>query len=320
MPEEFFAAEETTLEDAAAAFFEGFTIGQLRRAIANGAITLNGARASALAPVLPGDLISFDMGEDEPKIEPIPVAVDVLFEDAHLLAVSKPAGISVVPERGADGWPFMGMLLYHKRACAMCTLSTRYRVVHRLDRDTTGAVVLAKSAAVERALSQSFAARDVRKRYLALVKGEPRETSGVIDAPIAAGVKRMEVRTGGKESVTEWRVLERFKGFTLIEAAPRTGRTHQIRVHLAYAGMPLAVDELYGGAPDLRLSQLKRVYKGAGEEKPLIARLTLHCAGLEFAHPVTGAPVTVEAPLPADLERTLKALSKWAHKGPRQGA
>jgi 23S rRNA pseudouridine1911/1915/1917 synthase len=319
MPEEFFSPEEGTLEDISVSSFEGYSIGQIRRAISSGAITVNGVRAAASDVVLPGDLVSFDTGEEEAAIEPLPFELPVLFEDDHLLAISKPAGVPVVPERDSRQWPFMGMLLYHKRSCAVCGPTVRYRVVHRLDRDTTGAVVLAKSAAVERALSRGFAGREVRKRYLAIVRGEPRESSGTIAAAIGpgGGKRLMAVRDGGKESVTEWRVAERFRGFALLEVFPRTGRTHQIRVHLSYVGMPLAVDEMYGGGEAIRLSEFKRIYKGSGEERPLIARLTLHCAGLEFPHPVTGERVTIEAPLPGDMERTLKALRRWAARHQR---
>jgi len=311
---EFRATEESTLEDAAVAAFEGFTISQIREAIASGSITLNGRRASRSAPVAPGDSISFESAEWEPKIEPVPVDLPVLFEDESLLAVDKPAGVSVVPERGAAQWEFMGMLLHHKKRCPLCAADTRYRIVHRLDRDTTGVVAIAKTADAERALTQRFADRVVAKRYLALVAPTPRDASGAIDAPLGpgSGSRVMAVREGGKPSVTDWRVLERFKGFALLEVSPHTGRTHQIRVHLAYAGTPLAVDPMYGGAESVLLSAIKKGYKRRGDEKPLIDRLTLHCASLEFPHPVTGAPLSIAAPLPGDFERVLKPLRKWA--------
>jgi 23S rRNA pseudouridine1911/1915/1917 synthase len=316
--DEFVAAGEGVLDEVAAGQWEFFTIGQIRRAIESGAIALNGQRAGRGASVKEGDVISLDRsaaGLEE--IAPVDAPLAVLFEDDALIAVDKPPGVAVVPERGSSEWVFMGVLLYHSRACLLCKGRARFRIVHRLDRDTSGAVVVAKTLDAARALTASFEGREVEKRYVALVAGEPSADGGVIDAPIGPlgrGKALMAVVRSGKPSVTEWRVLERFRGYALLDVRPRTGRTHQIRVHLAHAGLRLAVDAMYGGARELLLSSFKRGYKRAGEERPLIDRLTLHCAGLEFAHPVTGEATKVEAPLPEDFERALKALRKWARE------
>jgi len=318
MLEEFFADDEGTLEEAAVGAWPAFSIGQIRRAIASGAVTLNGLAAPRTARVVPGDFIAIDLATaDVPKIKEVKVPLGVLFEDQHLLAVDKPPGVSVVPERGSPDWRFMGMLLYHAANCRLWAREVRFRIVHRLDRDTSGAVLVAKSAEAGRALSGAFAGREVKKRYIALVAAEAPAESGEITVPIAPSRKRgrvMSVADSGRESLTGWRVLERFRGYTLLEVVPRTGRTHQIRVHLSYAGLPLAVDDMYGGARLLRLSDIKRGYKRSGEERPLIGRLSLHCAALEFPHPVTRRTITVEAALPEDFDRTLKALRKWARR------
>jgi len=316
--DEFVAAAEGELDEAAAGQWGFLTIGQVRRAIESGAIVLNGGRAARGASVREGDVISLDRGAAGlEEISPVDTPLSVLFEDGALIAVDKPSGVPVVPERGSSEWIFMGMLLSHSRACALCEGRARFRIVHRLDRDTSGAVVLAKTLEAARALTAGFEGREVGKRYVALVAGEPSADSGVIDAPIGQSGRRralMAVMRAGKPSVTEWRVLERFAGYAFLEVRPRTGRTHQIRVHLAHACMPLAVDAMYGGASELLLSSFKRGYKRAGEERPLIDRLTLHCAGLEFTHPATGESTKVEAPLPEDFARALAALRKWARR------
>jgi 23S rRNA pseudouridine1911/1915/1917 synthase len=315
LTEEFFADEVSTLDEVAAAEWGFLTIGQVRRHIEAGVITLNGACVGRSARVSPGDLIAMERDEEgEGEIAPVASALTVIYDDAALIAVDKPAGVPVVPERGSSEWRFMGMLLYHAEKCPSCA-GVRFRVVHRLDRDTSGVVVLAKTVEAGRALGELFAGRQVRKRYLAIVRGTGADDGGTIDAPIGPSGRRgalMAVGQSGKASVTEWRVVERFRGLTLVEVFPHTGRTHQIRVHMAYAGMPLAVDEMYGGGRALLLSQLKRGYKHRGEERPLIDRLTLHCAGLEFAHPVGGQILTLAAELPEDFSNATKALRKWA--------
>jgi len=315
MAEEFFAGEEARLDEAAAGEFGFLSIGSIRRAIESGAITLNGRRAGPGDSVVPGDLVTLQ-GEGLPEITPVARTLHVLYEDNSLIAVDKPAGVSVVPERGRRAWPFMGMLLYHAETCPLCG-GARFRVVHRLDRDTTGAVVVAKTLEAGRALSAAFAGREVEKRYSGIVAGEPAEDAGTIEVPIAASKRKntvMEVTRDGKPSVTKWEVLERFRGYALVEARPLTGRTHQIRVHLSWAGMPLAVDEAYGGAKALFLSAFKKGYKKRGEEKALISRLTLHCRALSFRHPVTRERVSVEAALPEDFDRALKSLRKHARE------
>jgi RluA family pseudouridine synthase len=316
MPEEFTVSEESTLEDALLWALPLFTIGQVRRAVASGAVTVSGCRAGLGAIVRPGDVLAVDLdAAGVPKIEPLDADLPVLCEDDSLIAIDKSPGLASVPERGADNWPLMGMLIHHASTCPLCRSASRFRIVHRLDRDTSGVLVLAKTVAAERALAAAFAGRDVDKRYLALVSGEPPADEGSVDAPLAPASRpkgAMAVRPGGKPSVTLWRVVERFRGFALLEARPLTGRTHQIRVHLAHVGMPLAVDPLYADTTALFLSSFKRRYRRSGEERALISRLTLHCASLSFPHPVTAHPVSIESPLPSDFSLALKSLRKWA--------
>jgi tRNA pseudouridine32 synthase/23S rRNA pseudouridine746 synthase len=223
--------------------------------------------------------------------------VVILFEDEHLVAVDKPPGRLVIPGRGVPERTLQEELAERLG---------RLWVVHRLDRGTSGVLVFARTAEAHRALNLAFDHREVEKRYLAIVRGEPPALAR-IDAAIAPARKgRMRPARPGdpkaKEAATEVRVLERFSAredlalpaLALVEALPETGRTHQIRVHLAFAGTPLAVDPDYGEKAPL----------AAGAEV-LLARTPLHAARLALGHPVTGERLLLEAPLPADMARTI---------------
>jgi RluA family pseudouridine synthase len=232
---------------------------------------------------------------------------DILFEDEHLLVVDKPAGMAVIPERFAPE----GESLIEQ-------LRRRYpelMVVHRLDRDTSGVLIFARDAESHRTLSMAFEDNAVEKSYVALTEGIPLWEEQTIDLPLRPNADRRNrtvVDPGrGKPSETHYRVTERLGSYTLIEARPRTGRTHQIRVHLAAAGAPCAVDPLYGSAEPVLLSNIKRGYKpGARGERPLLARLGLHAHQIRFAHPMTGESVEFTAELPKDLAATLNQLRK----------
>lgn len=189
-------------------------------------------------------------------------------------------------------------------------------VVHRLDRETSGVILFALTAAAHRELSQMFERRDVDKTYLALVRGELTQDDGAIEAAIRENPSRpgsVQTHPSGKPSLTTFSVVERFRGFTLVKARPRTGRLHQIRIHFSSIGHPLAVDAMYGGLTGLYLSSIKRGYrpKPGQDEKPLIDRVTLHAASISFKHPSTGAIINIEAPLPKDFRSVLQHLRKW---------
>jgi tRNA pseudouridine32 synthase/23S rRNA pseudouridine746 synthase len=229
-------------------------------------------------------------------------AIPVLHRDDHVLAVDKPAGRLVIPGRGTDERSLREELE---------AVHGPLWVVHRLDRGTSGVLLFARSAAAHRALNLAFDRGEPRKRYVALVRGEPPPETR-IDVPIAPARRgRMRpARPGdarGKRAVTVVRLVEQLPPaawaggpLALVEALPETGRTHQIRVHLAAARLPLAVDPDYGDAGPL-----------AGPDgAPLLARTPLHAARLEIAHPAHGTPLVVEAPWPADLARTVEALRR----------
>lgn len=275
----------------------------------------------------------------------------VLFESDRLLVVDKPAGVASEPERWEpEAASMAGALLAHcLDAAAGGPAAYRPRLLHRLDKDTSGCLAAAKDLDTERLLRAAFESGAVQKTYLALVEGEWPEAAEptVLDGPIGEEgelPRREKKRRGGggrghrmavfepghkaaKPARTTVTVRERFRGFTLVECAPHTGRTHQIRVHLAHAGFPLAVDPLYGRRDAFMLSEIKRGYrsKPGRPERPLIDRLTLHAAALELPDPSSSAAASAtaetdlttlprarfEAPLPDDFIRINKQLAKW---------
>ncbi|HAZ07981.1 MAG TPA: RluA family pseudouridine synthase, partial [Elusimicrobia bacterium] len=188
---------------------------------------------------------------------------------------------------------------------------------HRLDRDTSGVIIVARTAESHANINAQFEGREVGKQYLAVCRGSSEKERATIDLPLAPHRHvegRMVVdRKNGKECVTELRIAERFDGYVAVEARPRTGRTHQIRVHLAESGLPLIADPLYGDGAPFFLSQIKRSFRaGELDEKPLLSRTALHAQSITIRHPQTLSELTVEAPLPKDIRSVLQALRKYA--------
>jgi RluA family pseudouridine synthase len=221
-----------------------------------------------------------------------------------------------VPDRAGSEW------LLKALARQLGWPEEALKPVHRLDEGTSGVLVIARSRDDQRHLCRQFARRQVEKVYYALVVGQPAEDTGQIALPIGRkprtpGKMRIDTREGRK-ALTEWRVLQRYSGMSLLECRPRTGRTHQVRLHLNAAGFPLVVDPLYGGRGGLMLSSFKSDYRASKRhpEKPLISRLTLHAAAIELAHPATGAAMRFDAPLPKDFRAALNQLQKHAAVGP----
>ena len=247
--------------------------------------------------------------------------LDILAQTDDWVAVMKPAGLATIPGRGESD-SVLEQLGRQLDLPSGGTADPRVRVVHRLDKDTSGVLLFAKHTAAQRHLSHQFQNNTIGKEYLALVAGRPKEQEGEVDAPLArhpTSPQRMAVvRHGGRPAKTAWRVEEAFRNFTLLRVFPKTGKTHQIRVHLQSIGLPLAIDPLYnaprggGGTPGLLLSTFKRGYRpAAGEvERPLIERLTLHAEKLRFVD-VGGGDVRVEAPLPKDYRAALNMLRKY---------
>jgi 23S rRNA pseudouridine1911/1915/1917 synthase len=322
--------------------FPLLTKGFLRRQVREGKVLLDGQRTVPGHRLRWNQVILVDFEEDEeaptPPVAPA-IEIPVLYEDEHVIAVDKPADLAAEPERWARGNASLSgalLSLALERSDVDPTdplvptqgLEFRPRLLHRLDKDTTGVVLVAKTIEAERQLRAAFDAGTVHKSYLALAEGEYPLSDGeseIIDLPIGPDERksgRMRVdKEGGKPSQTRVSVEQRFSGYTLLRCEPLTGRTHQIRVHLREVGFPLVVDPVYGRHKTLSLSEFKRDYrpKRGHVESPLIARLTLHAQRIEFPR-VGGSgaetgraengTIVVESPIPRDFARVLKQMSK----------
>jgi 23S rRNA pseudouridine1911/1915/1917 synthase len=249
--------------------------------------------------------------------------IPILFEDEHLLALDKPAGLPTSPDRLDPERPNLMNLLHSAIAEAKPWARERkldYLMnAHRLDSDTSGVMLFAKDKPALIALANLFGSEKPVKKYTALVCGEPPENQFAVDAklaphPVKIGLMCVDAKNG-KKSKTQFEVLETFPrcGYALLKCEPLIGRTHQIRVHLRYAGFPIVGDGLYGGKP-LWLSRLKPNYrlKPGHEERPLFSRVALHAEELSLPHPATGATVTITAPWPKDLKVAVKYLRQFA--------
>lgn len=274
---------------------------------------VNGAPGRASLRVAGGDRIEIALPEPATStLEPEALPLTVVYEDADVLVIEKSAGLVVHPGAGVRTGTLVHALLHRDPAIAGVGGEGRPGIVHRLDRDTTGLLVVARTARAYRALIEQMRNRTVVRRYAALVWGDPRGDEGVIDAPIGRDPrqrKRMAVVSrGGRPARTHWRVAERFGPFARLDLRLETGRTHQIRVHLAHARMPVFGDPVYGGRGKKQLSADPRQRSLAGALLRDMPRQALHAMELTFPHPVHGNVLHFTAPLPDDFARALERL------------
>src|SRR5262245_489688 len=287
--------------DQALAALAGTSRSQARRWIDEGRVRVGGAPARASQRVAAGVLVEAEPPDPRSSpLSPEPMALAILHEDVDLIVIDKPAGLVVHPAPGHPGGTLVNALLHHCKDLSGVGGVLRPGIVHRLDRGTSGVLVAAKHDAAHQALARQFQDHSIEREYRALVRGLPSGDAGRVDRPLGRHPrdrKRISVAARGpvREAHTAWRVLRRYSasGCALLAVRPETGRTHQIRVHLASAGLPVLGDPVYG-----------RAARGG------LARPALHAALLGFTHPRSGEPMRFEAPLAADLEELVAALER----------
>lgn len=271
----------------------------IQRLIEDGAVRVSGrVETKPSFRVRAGDVIEVSLPpprSDQVRVCPEDILVKTLYEDDDVLVIDKPRGMAVHPGAGRSTGTLVNALLGRQMSLSGIGGPLRPGIVHRLDRDTTGAMIVAKNDRAHLKLAADLAAHHVGRHYLALVRGNIVENEGVIDAPIgrhAVDRRRQAVIANGRRAVTRFRTIERYGDYTLVQATLETGRTHQIRVHMQYIGRPLAGDPVYGGV------------RG---ELGLLAQ-ALHSARVEFTHPATGEHMAFEAQMPGDMRAAVESL------------
>jgi len=282
----------------------GFSRSQIQNLIHDGYIKVRGcAGTSSSLRVQAGDGIDIHIPALRPlSIEPVPIPLAIVYEDSHLLVLEKPAGLVVHPGAGEEDHTLVHGLLHHCRDLSGIGGYLRPGIVHRLDKNTSGLMVVAKNDEAHRGLTEQFKAGKIDKTYLALVRGRLRDRSGRSDSAIGrhpVNRKKMSTRSrNGRSAITEWQVVEELRGASLLSLKIHTGRTHQIRVHMSSLGHPVLGDSLYGGPTEFRV----------GSAIIQIRRQMLHAACLQFTHPITGKKMKWESKLPEDMASVLERL------------
>jgi 23S rRNA pseudouridine1911/1915/1917 synthase len=310
--------DDQRLDQYLAAALPDISRSVVRRVIDAGGVSVNGKPAKASYRVRHGDHIRVvPPAPTHPEPVPEDIPLEVVFEDEYLAVVNKPADMVVHPAKGHWSGTLVNALRF--RFGQLSNLNGDYRpgVVHRLDRDTSGLIIIAKQDVAHRDLSMQFETRKIFKEYVALTAGVLDRDSDYIEGRIGHHPNDRVKMTiaddedeDAREACSYYEVIERFRGFTFCRIQPRTGRTHQIRVHLASVGCPVLADKVYSGRDRLRLSDLAALPEGAADEE-LLTRQALHAHRLRFRHPTRGNLLEVEAPLPEEFRRTLEALRKY---------
>lgn len=286
----------------------------IQKVIEAQAVLLNGQTVKASARVRLDDTITVwlpELADHTPVGEDIPIPI--IYEDDTFVVVNKPPGMVTHPAKGNWSGTLVHALQFHFDTLSTVGGTHRPGIVHRLDRDTSGLLIVAKDDRVHKHLAAQFEGRTIRKEYTAIVRGEPSRDSDYIEKPIGphpTDRERMAIRAiedGAKEATTFYEVLERLGGFALVRCFPKTGRTHQIRIHMTHIGHAIIADKLYSGRSKLTIGDVKG-HDAPDAETVLIERQALHAHRLEFDHPRTGERLRLEAPLPDDMSGLLAAL------------
>lgn len=284
------------LDKACSEIFSDYSRSQIKQLLDGGNITVNGKTEKAKYKVKSGDVIRLEEPETKTlELRPENIPLDIVYEDDDVIVINKPQGMVVHPAPGHDDHTLVNALLYH---CPLSTINGTFRpgIVHRIDKDTSGLLMVAKNDKAHRFLAEQLKDKTNIREYVALVHGRIAEDEGTINAPIGRSLKdrkKQAVVKDGRNAVTHFEVLKRYRDYTLVKCILETGRTHQIRVHMKYIGHPLVGDPLYGP---------KKTIKGNGQ--------FLHAGKLGFVHPTTGKLLIFEAPLPKIFQECLEKLDK----------
>lgn len=284
------------LDKVCSEIFSDYSRSQIKQLLDGGNITVNGKTEKAKYKVKSGDLIRLEEPETKTlELRPENIPLDIVCEDDDVIVINKPQGMVVHPAPGHDEHTLVNALLYH---CPLSTINGTFRpgIVHRIDKDTSGLLMVAKNDKAHRSLAKQLKDKTNIREYVALVHGRIAEDEGTINAPIGRSLKdrkKQAVVKDGRNAVTHFEVLKRYRDYTLVKCILETGRTHQIRVHMKYICHPLVGDPLYGP---------KKTIKGNGQ--------FLHAGKLGFVHPTTGKLLIFEAPLPKIFQECLEKLDK----------
>ena len=301
---------------------------RIQRGIAEGLAKVDGQTRKPSYKLRADQTVEFQLPPppaDGPQAEPIPL--DLLYEDETLAVVNKPAGMIVHPAKGHWSGTLASALVHHFQQLSQFGGPSRPGIVHRLDRDTSGAIVIAKTDEAHAHLAEQFQARTVRKEYLSIVMGCPDRDRDLIDFPIGDHPSQRERKalrsdhSSSREAQTFYEVEERFQGMALLRAFPKTGRTHQIRLHFTHIRCPVLCDKLYGGRSQLPAGELrtwcrnKNIARGFADDAVLLDRQALHAHRLSFTHPLSGKELEITAPIPVDMQDLLLILRQLPASG-----
>ena len=291
----------------------------IQRYIKQGLVTINQQPTKASYEPAAGDLVEIVLPPPPPsEVVPEDLPLDIIYEDDWLLAINKSAGMICHPARATQQGTVANAVAFHAERLSRGEDPFRPGIVHRLDKNTTGVMLIAKCDEAHWRIALQFERRTIRKEYFAICEGRIALDGDIINKPLAPHpetTQRMILPSADpprqamfKEAITEYRVKKRYRGYTAVDLIPKTGRTHQLRVHMSSIGHPMMGDKLYGGRP---VSEFDLI--GSGDRDPLIEHQALHARRIRFVHPLREKPLDVEAPLPANITRILDLLE--AHRG-----